>query len=189
MSALKWATAAKLIVQIASCSGILLVIRLLTPEDYGPMAKVAVVCAITSAIAELGLEAAIVRSVDMARDDPRKIYGVSLPFGAVVLSFVPGAATYVAHRGRIAADSRRSGCDCPEPLWSRDLSFRRLSKVEIASGVTSVAATLLLAWLGAGVWALVLGTLAGAIVRSAALLTLGEHAWPLFSLHGINEYR
>ena len=76
----------------------------------------------------------------------------------------------------------------PSALWTRDLSFRRLSKIEMAAGVTSIAATLLLALLGAGVWALVLGTLFGAIVRSAALLTFGERVWPLFSLRGIGEH-
>src|SRR5258708_4250162 len=82
MAALKWATAAKLVVQIASWAGTLVVVRLLTPEDYGLMAKVSVVCVIAGAIAELGLGTAIVRSVDIARDDLRKIYGVSLVFGA-----------------------------------------------------------------------------------------------------------
>ena len=47
---------------------------------------------------------------------------------------------------------------------------------------------MLLALLGAGVWALVLGTLLGAIARSAALLVLGERVWPLFSLRGIGEH-
>jgi O-antigen/teichoic acid export membrane protein len=75
----------------------------------------------------------------------------------------------------------------PSALWTRDLSFRPLAKVEMAAGVATIAATLLLALLGASVWALVLGTLFGAIVRSTALLTFGERVWPLFSLRGIGE--
>src|SRR5882672_4025663 len=92
ISALKWATAAKLVVQIASWAGTLVVVRLLTPEDYGLMAKVAVVCAIAGAIAELGLEAAIVRSIDIARDDLRKIYGVSLLLAASMTAGIVAAA-------------------------------------------------------------------------------------------------
>jgi teichuronic acid exporter len=199
ISALKWATAAKLLVQIASWAGTLVVVRLLTPEDYGLMAKVGVVCAIAGAIAELGLEATIVRSVDMARDDLRKVYGISLLIGASMTSALVVAAPLLAQlfqEPRLAWPIAGASLQImvgavaivPSALWTRDLSFRRLSKIEMASGVTSIAATLLLALFGAGVWALVLGNLFGAVVRSAALLIFGERVWPLFSLRGIGEY-
>jgi O-antigen/teichoic acid export membrane protein len=199
ISALKWAAAAKLVVQIASWAGTLVVVRLLTPEDYGLMAKVAVVCAIAGAVAELGLEAAIVRSVKVARDDLRKIFGVSLLFGASMTTALVAAAPLFAHlfheprlRWPIAAASLQiivaAAAIVPSALWTRDLSFRRLATIEMAAGVTSIAMTLLLAWLGAGVWALVLGTLFGAIVRTAALLRFGERVWPLLSLRGIGEH-
>src|SRR5882672_2378499 len=199
ISALKWATAAKLVVQIASWAGTLVVVRLLTPEDYGLMAKVGVVCGIAGAIAELGLGAAIVRSVDIARDDLRKIYGISLVLKASMTAALVTAAPLLSHLLQeprltwpIAGASLQiivgAAAIVPIALWTRDLSFRRLSTIEMASGVTSITATLLLALVGAGVWALVLGTLFGAIVRSAALLVFGERVWPLFSLRGIGEH-
>lgn len=199
ISALKWATAAKVVVQIASWAGTLVVIRLLTPEDYGLMAKVAVVSAIAGAIAELGLGAAIVRAVDIARDDLRKICGVSLVFGAVMTAALIAGAPLLAHLFQepqivwpIACVSLQilvgAVAIVPSALWTRDLSFRRLSQIEMVSGVTSIAATLALAVLGAGVWALVLGTLLGSIVRSAALLGLGQRVRPLFSIRGIGEH-
>jgi teichuronic acid exporter len=198
ISALKWATAAKLVVQIASWAGTLVVVRLLTPEDYGLMAKVAVVCTIASAIAELGLGAAIVRSIDLARDDLRKIYGVSLLFGAGMTTAVIAAAPLLARlfqEPRLSAPISVASLQImigalaivPSALWTRDLSFQRLSKIEMGSGVASIAATLLLALLGASVWALVLGTLFGSIVRSVSLLTFGERVSPRFSLRGIGE--
>ena len=199
ISALKWATVAKLVVQIASWAGTLVVVRLLTPEDYGLMAKVAVVCAIAGAVAELGLGAAIVRSVDMACEDLRKIYGASLLFGASMTTALVAAAPLLARlfqEPRLAWPIAGASLQIvvgavamvPSALATRDLSFRRLSKIEMAAGVTSIGATLLLALVGAGVWALVLGTLFGAIVRSAALLMFGERVWPIFSLHGIGEH-
>jgi len=199
MAALKWATAAKLVVQIASWAGTLVVVRLLTPEDYGLMAKVSVVCVIAGAIAELGLGTAIVRSVDIARDDLRKIYGVSLVFGAGITLAVAASAPLLA---RLFQEPRLTwpivGASLqifvgalaiiPSALWTRDLSFRGLSKIEMVAGVTAIAMTLLLALLGAGVWALVLGTLFGAVARSAALLIFGERVWPIFSMRGIGEH-
>jgi O-antigen/teichoic acid export membrane protein len=198
ISALKWATAAKVVVQVASWAGTLVVVRLLTPEDYGLMAKVSVVCAIAGAIAELGLEAAIVRSVDLSREDVRKIYGVSLAFGVGMTAALATAAPLLAFLFReprltwpIAAAALQIVIAAvslvPSALWTRALSFRRLAKIEMVSGVASISMTLLLAFLGAGVWALVLGTLFGAAVRSTGLLAFGERVWPLFSLRGIGE--
>src|SRR5580765_7034603 len=112
ISALKWSTAAKLVVQIASWAGTLVIVRLLTPEDYGLMAKVAVVCAIAGAVAELGLGAAIVRSVDMTREDLRKVYGVSLFFGASMTTALVVAAPLLAH---LFTDGREAEPPRPRP--------------------------------------------------------------------------
>jgi teichuronic acid exporter len=199
ISALKWATAAKLVVQTASWAGTLVVIRLLTPEDYGLMAKVAVVCAIAGAIAELGLASAIVRAADIARNDLRKLYGISLVFSVAVTLAVVAASPLLA---RLFQEPRLTwpiACASlqiliggvaiiPNALWTRELSFRRLAQTEMLAGVTSIAATLLLALLGMGVWALVVGTLIGAFARSVAMLILGERVWPHFSLRGIGEH-
>jgi O-antigen/teichoic acid export membrane protein len=162
------------------------------------MAKVAVVCGIAGAIAELGLGAAIVRWVDIQRDDLRKIYGISLVFGACMTAAVALSAPLLAHLFReprlawpIVAASLQiiigAVAIVPSALATRELSFRLLAKIEMASGISSITATVLLAALGAGVWALVLGTLFGALVRSTALLGFGERVWPLLSLRGIGE--
>ncbi len=199
ISALKWATAAKVVIQIASWAGTLVVIRLLTPLDYGLMAKVAVVCSIAGVIAELGLGAAIVRSTEIAGDDLRKIYGLSLLFGAGITAAVAAAAPLFAWLFQepqltwpIAAAALQVMIGAvsiiPSALANRELSFRRLATVDVAAGITSIAATLLLALLGVGVWALVVGTIFGSVVRSASLLALGPRVRPLFSFRGIGEH-
>lgn len=198
ISALKWATAAKFVSQIVSWAGTLVVVRLLTPEDYGLMAKVSVVCAIAAAIAEFGLEAAIVRWAELAREDLRKLYGVSLLFGAAITLIVAASAplfAFLFHEPRmtwpVACASLQiviaSLAVVPSALWTRELNFQPLAKIEMVVGIVSIAVTVLLAYLGMGVWSLVLGLLAGAVVRSTALLAFGEHVSPLFSVRGIGE--
>jgi teichuronic acid exporter len=199
MSALKWAAAAKFVVQIVSWAGTLVVVRLLTPEDYGLMAKVAVVCTISGAIAELGLEAAIVRTAHLPREDLQKLYGVSLLFGAGVTALIAASAPLLAHLFHeprlvwpIVAASFQIVIGAlalvPHALYTRELSFRQIAKVEMVAGIATIAATLLLAIAGAGVWALVLGTLFGAIVRSTIFLVFGNRVSPLFSFRGIAEH-
>ena len=199
ISALKWATFAKFVVQTASWAGTLIVVRLLTPDDYGLMAKVGVVCAIAAAIAELGLEAAIVRTAQISRDDLRKLYGLSLLFSLAMTATVAAASPLLArlfHEPRLTWPIVGASLQIivasvalvPSAVWTRELAFRNLSKIEMVSGITSMAATLLLALFGAGVWALVFGTLFGAVVRSSALLIYGERVRPLFSFRGVGEH-
>jgi O-antigen/teichoic acid export membrane protein len=198
MTALKWATVAKIAVQILSWAGTLVVVRLLTPQDYGLMAKVAVVCAIAGAVAELGLETALVRAQEIARDDLRKIYGVALLFATAITASLVLASPLLARLFQeprltwpVAAASLQiligAVAMVPSAMAVRELAFKRLAQIEMAAGVTGITATVLLALLGAGVWALVLGTLGGAVVRSAALLALANGVPPRFSARGIGE--
>lgn len=198
-SAFRWAATAKIFVQIVSWAGTLIVVRLLSPEDYGLMAKVGVVCGIASAIAELGLEAAIVRSKAIEQDDLRKLYGISLLFGAGVTALIAAASPLLAqlfHEPKlvwpIVVASLQivisAAAIVPSAMWTRDLSFRELAKIEMGAGVITIIATLLLAMNGMGVWALVLGTLIGATLKAAALLVFGQRVLPWFSARGIGEH-
>ncbi|MFO1272328.1 MAG: lipopolysaccharide biosynthesis protein [Rubrivivax sp.] len=198
-SALKWATVAKLVVQITSWAGTLVVVRLLSPEDYGLMAKVAVVCSISAAIAELGLGAAIVRSTEVSRDDLRRLSGASLLFGFAVTAAVVAASPLLALLFReprlvwpIAFASLQiliaSAALVPSAMATRDLGFKLLATTEMAAGFVGIVLTLALAFWGAGVWALVLGTLGGALTRTVGLLAFGERTRPTLRLRGIGEH-
>jgi O-antigen/teichoic acid export membrane protein len=198
ISALRWATAAKLVVQLTSWAGTLIVVRLLSPDDYGLMAKVGVVCVIAGVIADLGLADAIVRSQKVTVIELRKIYGVALAAGAAVTALVAASAPFLSRMfqetelaGPIAVASLQiivaASATVPTATAMRELLFRRLAKVEMVAGVVAIAATLALALAGAAVWSLVLGGLSGAIVRSTMLLVSGERVRPLFAFRGISD--
>jgi teichuronic acid exporter len=199
ISALKWATAAKLVVQIISWAGTLVVVRLLTPDDYGLMAKASVVCNIASAIAELGLGAAIARWAEVSREELSKLYGISVLFSAGITALVAGSAPLLARlfqEPRLTWPIVVAGLNIiigaaaiiPSSLATRDLSFKHLAKIEIVAGIATIGLTVLLAAIGWGVWSLVLGTLFGTSIRSALLLAFGERVPPLFSTHGVGEH-
>jgi len=199
ISALKWAAAAKVGVQLMSWAGTLVVVRLLTPEDYGLMAKVAVVCAIAAAIGEFGLGTAVVRAAEISSDELRKIYGVALLVGIGITAALIASSPLLSKLFRdprltwpIAGASLQVAIAAvamiPNTIAVRELAFRSLAKVEMVAGTAGIAMTLLLALLGAGVWALVLGALASAFVRSATLLAFGRRLRPLFAMRGIAEH-
>jgi teichuronic acid exporter len=171
----------------------------LTPDDYGLMAKVSVVCAVAAAIAEFGLGAAIVRWKEIGQEEIQKIYGISLAFSLLICLVVVAMSPWIAGLFReprltwpIAVASLNiiitTFAMVPNSLATRDLEFGPLSKIEIGTGILTIIATLLLALAHAGVWALIFGTLTGTLARSIALIKLYGHVRPRISFDGIKEH-
>ena len=76
----------------------------------------------------------------------------------------------------------------PQALARRVMNFKWLAWIELAVGLASSLCALALAWFGAGVWALVLGSLAGGGLRAVLLLLGGKSVRPVFRLDGIKRH-
>jgi O-antigen/teichoic acid export membrane protein len=196
IAGLKWSASAKLVTQVVSWAVTLLVIRLLTPADYGLMALSAVVLSILSGIAELGLGASVIQSRELSDTDLRRVAGALLVLNVVCFiaacASAPLIASVFGHAElapivRVAAIQLvlNAFAAIPESLAYRHLRFGWLAVIDIATGLTTSAATLGLALAGAGVWALVLGSLLGCAVRTVLLLVAGGFVRPSFRMGGI----
>lgn len=196
--ALKWASFAKLTGQLVSWASTLVVMRLLHPEAYGLMALVSVVISLLGNIAELGIGAAVVQAKEIARDDLARISGLILAVnGALFVALLLGAPLYSLAYGEPALTAlvQVAALQLPitaiatiqQALAQRELDFKWLAWVELATILATAAATLLLAWLGLGVWALVLGSVVNALVRAIVVLRRG-FVWPSFRLGGVGSY-
>jgi len=169
------------------------VIRLLAPEDYGLMAMVTVAISLATTIAELGLGASIVQARTLARDELAQVAGLvlllNLAIGAVVAIGAPLVAWGFAEprlTPLVQAMSLQFVFNAigsvPQALMSRGLMFKRAAWIELASGLTTSAVTLGFALAVFGVWSIVLGTLAGALVRTLLLVGFGDNVLPVFRL-------
>ena len=196
---LKWGLTAKLITQIVAWAVTLLVIRLLVPSDYGLMALSSVVVSIFAGIAELGLGASLIQARNVMQSDLARVAGALLILhGACAAIVCVGAPLFAQAFGnpRLELIVQVSSAQfllgalaaIPEALAYRDLRFRWLAATDIVSGLLTSAATLALALSGAGVWALVLGSLAGYSVRTAMLILGGRFVRPSFTLRGIGQF-
>jgi O-antigen/teichoic acid export membrane protein len=76
----------------------------------------------------------------------------------------------------------------PQSMAYREMRFKWLAFVDLASGLMTSLITLTLAWQGEGVWSLVLGNLLGAACRTALLLARGGAVWPKFALQDIGHH-
>lgn len=198
LSALKWTGLAKLFGQIASWAITLIVLRILAPSDYGLMAIVSVIISILAGIAELGLGASVVQSARMSRENLAALTGLvivlNLLIGVAVASAAP-LASWAYHEPRLTALVQVASLTfvfnafstIPQAIAYRDMNFKWLAVVELAAVLASGLVTLALAWRGAGVWALILGSQVQNLVRTAMLLRDGMPR-PSFQFRGIRRH-
>jgi O-antigen/teichoic acid export membrane protein len=198
LAGLEWIAVAKFSSQIVSWAVTLVVMRLLLPQDYGLMAIVTVVISVLSNVAELGIGASVIQSREVTREELAKISGLITLVSAGVFVAVCAAAPLIAAiyampplRPLIQVAAIQfliSGiATLPQALAQREFEFKRLAGVEVGWVLAASLSTLALAWFGAGVWALVIGSLVGALVRMLMLAAQGV-VWPSFRLAGVRRF-
>jgi teichuronic acid exporter len=196
ISSVKWSATAKLLTQAVAWGVTLVVLRLLAPGDYGLMALCVALSSIVAGVAELGLGAALIQAHQLTRTQIARIAGALLLFNGAAAVLICLAAPVLAaifdepQLERLvqvlSIQFLLAGLAAvPEALAHREMRFRWLSGIELAVGLTTSAATLILALSGAGVWALAFGTLAGSLLRTAVLVVGGPFVFPALDLRGI----
>lgn len=195
VASLRWQAAAKLASQAISWSITILVMRLLSPGDYGLMAMVMVLVGLAALFADLGIGAALVQSPSVDRDQQRRVFGLALlvnllicallATGSPVAAWAFGEARLTLPMIVLALQFPIAAlCVVPDAMARRQMRFKELSLIELATQLSTSGVTLLLAWQGAGVWALVAGQLSAPLVRAALLSWRFEVVRPLVSLRG-----
>lgn len=154
--------------------------HLLLPENFGLVALASVTMDYLSIISDLGLGAAIVQRKDSIEKSANIAFIMNIGAG-VLLTLV----TYLI--APLAADFFRNQEVTPVLRWlgltfllgslgsvhntllQRDLNFKKRAIPDVGNSITKAAVSIILALSGFGVWALVIGQLAGTGVGSALL--------------------
>jgi teichuronic acid exporter len=199
LSGLKWSTTAKLFTQITSWCVTLVVIRLLVPADYGLMALSAVIMSVFAGIAELGLGASLIQARNPTREDLARVSGALFLLNGtcmlIICASAPLFAQIFGHPSlerivQVSSLQLALGAlgSVPESIAYREMRFRWLAAIDITSGLVTSGTTLALALLGVGVWALVIGNLAGLAMRTVVLLAGGTVVAPQLRLRGMGHF-
>jgi O-antigen/teichoic acid export membrane protein len=198
ISGLKWTAGAKLGGQIVTWAITIVVMRLLAPADYGLLAIASVFIGLFAIIAEIGLSSALVQSKEVDELLLRKVLGAVLlvHFGLfliVALLIAPFSATWF-NEPRLTLVLQVLSTQflvtafavIPGSLLDRSMNFRGRSLIELAAALAGGLVTLALAYSGNGVWSLVVGNLAGALIRTIGInLQAPFLRIPVFSLRGL----
>ncbi len=191
-----WRSASQIAGQIIAWASTFLVIRILTPEDYGLFALTQVMLMLFTLLNGYGLASAAIQRAEIATHELRQIFGLLLLLnGALALAQIlcaPLAAAY--YRQPMVADLLRvqSLIYLTIPFsalayaqLARSMEFQRQAQVNLVSALIGAGVALGGALAGWGVWALVWAPIAMFAARALGLtIAAGSWLWPSFDFRG-----
>lgn len=195
-SAIIWRSGSQIAAQLIAWAATFLVIRILSPSDYGLFAMTQVVMALLSMLNGYGLASAIIQQPDVSDRQVRQLFGmlVIVNLGIAVAQFAaaPFFASYF--RQPVVADMLRVQTllylttpfiALPYALLSRAMDFRRQAQANMASAVIGAVTALTTALAGWGTWTLIAAPLA-LLGSRAVLMTWFARSlmWPSFDFRG-----
>lgn len=198
-NAIVWRSGSQILSQLVQWTATFLVIRILSPSDYGLFAMSAVVLAFTNMLDGYGLASALIRQPDVSERDVRQLFGLLLLLngGLAVVQVIIAPVLAAYYRQPIVADMLRVQSllylttpfiALPSALLSRQLDFSRQAKVNVTASLMSASTALIGALSGWGVWTLVAAP--GALYLTRAVgLTWSARALvrPLFRFGGAGQ--
>ncbi len=198
-SAVIWRSGTQIFGQILAWVSTFLVIRILSPSDYGLFAMTQVVLVLLNMLNGYGLASALIQRADAGRHAQRQLFGMlillNFGLGAVQLLMAPLAAAY--YRQPLVADLLRVQSilyfmtpfiALPQALLSRAMDFRRQAWVNFLSALAGAGMALGGALGGMGVWTLVAAPIALFGVRALGM-TIAARSWmlPSFDFRGAGD--
>jgi len=186
-----WTSGMKWFGQLLSWASTIVVARLLVPADFGLIGMASVYFGLVMLLTECGLGATIVIKRELTVNQLAQLNTLSVLIGLTALAVSVAGAKPVAHF--FGAPSLRwvvvvMSVACvitafqtvPSAVMQKEFQFRSLAIFEGCQSLVAAVSTVVLAFLGFGYWALVLGNLTGISVLITLLLTKhSQHfAWP-----------
>lgn len=158
---------------------VVIMARLLTPEDFGLVASVAPIIAFVGLFQNLGLQQAVIQRRDITQRQLNQVFwltvlvGIGSTFIAMMLS--PAVAAFYGDR-RLLLVTIAAGAplflgsisSLPLSLMNRNLQFAQLALNDILISVVTFATSAIAAYAGLGYWSLLLASAVSALVSMVA---------------------
>jgi PST family polysaccharide transporter len=172
----KWSVLIEVVSRTAQPVIFLVLARLLTPSDFGLSSAAAIVIGFSQMLWDAGLGKALVQTKEDVDSAANVVFWVNSALGAVIYVTLFAAAPWIAaffDSVGFVPVLRVLGirviilslCSVQQALLQRGMSFRQLFGVKLVTAVIPGLFSIPMALAGWGVWALVAGSLAGALVN------------------------
>ncbi len=195
-SAVIWRSGTQIFSQLVAWASTFLVIRILSPEDYGLFAMTSVVLVLLGLVNGYGFANAVIADRDGGDGQLRQLFGLLIVINGALAAVQFIAAPLVAdyyNQPRVTDLLRvQALIYLTNPflalgytVLSRQMDFRRQAQVNMASAFISAVAALAGALSGLGVWTLIVAPLAGFVSRAAGMVFAARaFIWPSFDFRG-----
>ena len=198
INSLAWRAAGDWISQIFSWASLLIIVRLLTPADFGIIGMAVILFPYLRYISEFGIPRAIITLPNLTEDQIAQLNTIALSLGLGTFGISIALARPLALFFRTPALTPVVMVTClalipmgtkaaSEGVLLKEMRFRLLSWYDVISATAAALVTLLLAWLGMGYWALAIGNLSATVVRTGMVLYARPHRFALPRLDTIRE--
>lgn len=193
---LAWRAGADWFSQILSWASFLIVVRLLSPADFGIVGMAMVLWVYLRYLGEFGIPQTIVTLRDLTDDQLAQLNSVALLlglgcFGLSVLLAYPLAAFFKTPQLALVVVATCAGLvplgfrAVSEGLLNRHMRFRTLSLLDATTSIIAATVTLFMVFFGWGYWSLVMGNLAGYAVQSGLIVTARPHRFAVPRLESL----
>lgn len=193
-SAARWTTLSSLLRAALQLAQVAVLTRYLSPADYGLMALITVVISYGSLFSDMGLSTAFVQRQQISQEERSSLYWLSVVIGAGLMLLVmlvsPVAAwafkepqlvwllMLVSTNFLVVALGQQLRMDA-----EKSLNFRPVAIIEIVAAASGFAAAVFTAWLGWGVYALVVAAMLSIWLGMVLSWVLLARGWrPLWRL-------
>lgn len=185
-----WTATVKWLTQAVTWGITVLVARLLTPSDYGLVGMATIYIFLFTLFSEFGIGTAVVTLRDLTDNQVSQLNTLSLLMGLLgsVISIAAAiplgrffhapnlpSVVVVLSAGFIISGLRT----IPYSQLQKELRFKLLAGIEGVQGVVQALVTLVLAFLGFGYWALVLGVLSSSVITTGLMLIWRRQSFAL----------
>lgn len=177
LSEASWLVGFRFIGQILSWAATIIVARLLVPDDYGLMEIATILTGYVALFSELGLGAAIVQKDKMDENELSSLFWLMVIWSFIlallclllayptVLIFNDERTYYITQSCALIYPLS-SIIIVPRNILNREMRFKDIGIIEASSTIITCLSMVVLAYMGAGVWTLVAGSILKALFRA-----------------------
>ncbi len=178
-----WMGSVRWLTQILTWASTLIVVRLLTPADYGLFGLASIYLGIVTMLSEFGIGTTIVAMRDLSEDEHAQINALSMMFGfasflvsclaAPVLAWFFNAPELTMVVIAMSSIFVITGARVvPQAILQRDMRFRDLALNDGLQAVSLALGAVFFAYFGFRYWTLVLSAILGALLSTIGVLRL-----------------
>lgn len=198
-SAVIWRSGTQIFSQLVAWASTFLVIRILSPTDYGLYAMTSVVLVLLSLLNGYGFANAAIQQRELGKHELRQLFGLLLAINAALALAQVIAAPLIAdyYRQPMVASLLRVQAviylatpflALGYTVLSREMDFRRQAQVNVGSALIGAVTALACALAGCGVWTLVFAPIASFLSRGFGMALVARAlVWPSFDFRGVGK--